>query len=346
MKKLSYIIWLIVALIIATFVYQQFNTNTSQNIANNEVQREWWYNGKIKVWHLVALDMAPMFIAKEAWFFADEWLDIETVFFSNPWDNNAALVWWDLQFHINPFTLPFLGQNQWSPMRIISSAWWREIIEVVIQWEYWVDTVKDLKSWVEENPWKKLKIWTLKGDTLDMIIYRSLLEEGLSYDDFEMVWFNDLLAMVQSFQSKQIDILSHIKPYTTDLILNYDAKVLTNNDTIWWRATPNTTTVAMEWFLEKYPETVKAYLRAQQKWFQFIVDNPEQAVELLEKGQYYKVDSDVLLFAFKNQPKDVILKPNIDGMMIAIDDMVDQWYIEPVDRSVVNTSFLDALWIK
>jgi len=290
--------------------------------------------------------MAPMFIAKEAGFFKEQWLDVETIFFSNPWDSNAALAWWDLQFIINPFTLPFLAENQWVPMRIISSAWGLEIIEIVMQWEHQVDSIKQLKERVINNPWKKLKIWTLQWDTLDMIIYRALLEEWLTYDDFEIIWFNDLLAMVQSFQTKQIDILSHIKPYTTDLIKNYDANVLTNNDLVRGKWTPNTTTVVMQEFIDLYPETIKAYLKAQQQWVELLINNPEKAVELLTKWNYYRVDKETLLFAIKNQSKEIILQPNVNGMMKAINDMVIQWYIEPVSESVVDNSFLETLSIQ
>jgi hypothetical protein len=52
-----------------------------------------------------------------------------------------------------------------------------------------------------------------------MICYRAFKQVGLTYDNFEMVWFQDLLAMVQAFETKQIDILSHIKPYTTNQVV-------------------------------------------------------------------------------------------------------------------------------
>ncbi len=346
-KNIIWIIILIVVLILWIFIYNKYWTLiiTSNNMIETKT---WRYEWKIKVWHLVALDMAPMFIAQEAWYFQDEWLDIETVFFTNPWDSNAALAWWSLQFNINPFTLPYLWENQGIPMRIISSAGWLWIIQVVIQWDIWINSLDSLVTFVSNHPDQKLKIWTLRWDTLDMIIYRALLEKWLTYDDFEMIWFNDLLAMVQSFQMNQIDILTHIKPYTTDLVKNYNAIVLTDSDKVWGYATPNTTTIALQWFIDNYPETVKAYLRAQQKWFQLLVNDPAMAVDLLVKWNYYRVDKDVLLYALTNQSKEVILQPNVEWMMIAIWDMEDQWYIDKLanKNSVYVWDFLQELWIK
>ena len=332
------VIFTIVAIGVIAFSSKQMSPSDTTMKGNDGL-----YPGKIKVGHLVALDMAPLFVAKEAGFFEDEGLDVDLAFFSNPGDNNAALAGGSVQFNINPFTLPYFGENSGVPMRIISTAGGLEIIQVVMQGQYEVETIKQLAEWVKNNPNQTLKVGTLRGDTLDMILYRSFAEAGLTYDDFEMIWFNDLLAMVESFRTGDIAILSHIKPYTTDLIVNYDAKVLTNNDEVWGKGTPNTTIVVLEVFLAQYPETVRRYLRATYKGFELIVNNPEQAVELLTGGNYYKIDNDVLLYALKNQPKEVLLHPNVDGMMMAIQDMVQQNYIEQPQQNIVKTDILDAV---
>ena len=328
----------IVAILAIGFVWFMFFGPQAGPEANAGV-----YPGKIKVGHLVALDMAPLFVAKEAGYFKEEGLDLDTVFFSNPGDNNAALTGGSIQFSTNPFTLPYLAANSGIPMRIISSAGGLGVMEVVIQGTYGVGDLNQLSAWVKANPGKKLRVGTLKGDTLDMILYKAFKDVGLSYDNFEMVWFNDLLAMVQSFQTKQIDILSHIKPYTTDLVVNFGAKTLTDNSAVWGEGTPNCTVAVMDDFLNKYPATVKGYLRALHRGFQLIVDNPEKAVDLLSKGNYYKVDPKVLLYAFQHQPKKVVLKPNVEGMMIAINDMAKQNYIKKPDQDIIRTSLLDEV---
>ena len=339
-KNLTIAIVVVVIAIAGIFAYKSKWMSSTQS---NTEQADGLFPGIIKVGHLIALDMAPLFVAKEEGFFEDEGLDVELAFFSNPGDNNAALAGGSLQFHINPFTLPYFGENSGVPMRIISTAGGLEIMQVVIQGQYDVESMKQLAEWVNDNPDEKLKVGTLRGDTLDMILYKSFADVGLTYDDFEMVWFNDLLAMVETFRTKEIAILSHIKPYTTDLIVNYDAEVLTDNDTVWGKGTPNTTIVVLEDFLEQYPETVRRYLRATYKGFNLIVNDPERAVALLSNGNYFKIDEDVLLYAFKNQPKEVLLHPNVDGMTIAIEDMIKQNYIKRPKQSIVKTEILDEV---
>lgn len=319
--------------IFASACKQGTNENVSQS-------RKGFYEGKIKVGHLVALDMAPLFIAKEKGYFKEEGLDLETIFFSNPGDNNAALAGGSIQFSTNPFTLPYFGENSGVPMRIISSAGGLGIIEVIIQSDFNVKTTEEFVNWIKSHPDKKIKIAVLKGDTLEMIVQKMLSDNGLTYDDVQMVWFNDLLAMVQAFQTNQVDVLSHIKPYTTDLVVNKGAVSLTNNSEIWGYGTPNCTVAVLENFAKKYPETVKAYLRALRKGFKYVVDNPVKSAEILDKGNYYKVDKEVLEYAFQNQPKEVVLKPNREGMMMAIEALVKMGYIKQPKKEIILTSFL------
>jgi len=317
----------IMAVIYVGFLFK--GTDASAN------QADGLYKGKITVGHLVALDMAPLFLAQEAGFFKDEGLDVETRFFANPGDNNAALAGGSIQFSTNPFTLAYLGANAGVPMRIISSAGGLGIIQVVIQGSYGVADMPQLAKWVPEHPNQKIKVGALRGDTLDMILYKAFKDEGMNYDQFEMIWFDDLLAMVEAFKSKHIGILSHIKPYTTDLVVNYGAIELTDNSKVWGEGTPNCAAIVLADFLEKYPETVKKYLRGIQRGFQLSVNDPQRAVDLLTKGNYYNVSPEVLLHAFETQPKKVVLKPFKPGMMACINDMVTQGYIDKPTIDIV-----------
>jgi ABC-type nitrate/sulfonate/bicarbonate transport system substrate-binding protein len=159
----------------------------------------------------------------------------------------------------------------------------------------------------------------------------------------EMIWNNDLLAMVQSFETGQIDILSHIKPYTTRMIVEKGATAITSNAEVWGEGSPNCTLAIMDDFGKKYPNTVKGFLRALNKGYELLVADPEKSVELLTKGGYYKVDSNVLLYALKNQPKKVLLTPDEKSIMLAINDMVSAKYIDAPKTSIIDLSFLESI---
>ena len=332
-------VWIVVAVLVV--IVGGFFILNKKPAPSTAVTGEGLYSGTIKVGHLVALDMAPLFIAKEAGYFKDEGLDVETVFFSNPGDNNAALSGGSIQLSINPFTLAYLGQNSGVPMRIVANAGGNGIMQVVIQGKYNVNSLDDLVSYVKNHPKEKLKVGTLRGDTLDMILYKAFKDKGLSYDNFEMIWFDDLLAMVQSFKTNDIAILSHIQPYTTDLQMNYGAKLLTDNAIVWGKGTPNTTLIALDSFAKKYPETMKRFLKAESRALDLIKSNPEKAEQILAGKNYYKTPDNVLLASFKTQ-SEATLYPNVEGMMTAINDMVTQNYIKKPTVNIVDTSYLDA----
>ncbi len=334
MKKKTYAFILILLLLIGF-------SSCDPNVKSEK--KEGFYQGKIKVGHLVALDMAPLFIAKESGYFKDEGLDVETVFFSNPGDNNTALSGGSIQFSINPFTLPYFADNSGVKMRIISNAGGLSILEVIVQGDLNIENIQQLVDWIKSHPGKKLKIAVLKGDTLEMIIQKMLADNNLSYKDVEMVWFNDLLAMVQSFQTRQVDILSHIKPYTTNMIVNYGARSLCTNTDIWGEGTPNCTQNVMEDFMIKYPGTCKAYLKAIQKGWQLMIDDPQKSTHLLVRGNYYKVDSTVLLHAIQSSPSKVMLTPNMNGMRMAINALAKNGYIKTSNSNIVNMRFVDEI---
>ena len=101
---------------------------------------------KVKAGHLVALDMAPLFLAKEGGCFEKFGLDVETVFFANPGDNNAALAGGEIDFSTNPFTLPFFAANAGVPIRTIAAAGGWGIMQVIADGKLKINSVEDLKK--------------------------------------------------------------------------------------------------------------------------------------------------------------------------------------------------------
>lgn len=282
---------------------------------------------KVKAGHLVALDMAPLFVAKESGCFLKFGLDVETVSFSNPGDNNAALAGGEIDFSTNPFTLPFFAANGGVPIRTISAAGGWGIMQVVADGKLGIDSMESLAQYIKKSP-GKLKIATLQGDTLELILTRSFAQYGIPVEKVEMVYFNDLLAMVDSFRSGKVDLLSHIKPYTTDMVKNKGAKVVTDNARTWTIGTPNTVVSVLDKTLTKRPEIVEAYLNGLLCAADIINGEPEKAVALLSKGTYYRVPTDVLLQAFKSAPAPISFVPDVASVQSVVADLTKLGYIK------------------
>jgi ABC-type nitrate/sulfonate/bicarbonate transport system substrate-binding protein len=284
---------------------------------------------KVKAGHLVALDMAPLFLAKEGGCFEKFGLDVETVFFANPGDNNAALAGGEIDFSTNPFTLPFFAANAGVPIRTIAAAGGWGIMQVIADGKLKINSVEDLKKYILAGTNKKLKFASLQGDTLELILTRIFKTNGIPDDAVEIVNFDDLLAMVDAFRSGQVDVLSHIKPYTTDFVVNKGATLITDNAKIWSPHTPNTVVSVLEKTLQGKPDIVEAYLKGLLCAAEMINKDPAAAVKILSaKNSYYRVSPEVLLNAFKNAPEPISFVPDLDSIQSVVDDLSALGYIK------------------
>ena len=281
----------------------------------------------VKAGHLVALDMAPLFVGVESGCFKKYGLDLQTVAFTNPGDNNAALAGGSIDFSTNPFTLPFFAASSGVPIKTISAAGGWGIMQVIAKSEYKLKSVDDLAKYISQNPGKKLHIATLRGDTLELILVNAFQKHKISSQSVEMVYFDDLLAMVEAFRNSQVDLLSHIKPYTTQFVTEGKATVITDNAEVWSPTTPNTVVSVLEKTLQGKPEIVKSYVQGLRCAAEIINTKPEEAVNLLENGNYYRVDKAVLLEAFKSQPSPITFTPDLSAIQEVVDEMVELKYI-------------------
>ena len=282
----------------------------------------------VRAGHLVALDMAPLFVGVESGCFEQNGLAVETVFFTNPGDNNAALAGGQIDFSTNPFTLPFFAANSGVPIKTVAAAGGWGVMQVIVDSEYQVESMADLATFVAENPDQPLKIATLRGDTLELILVDGFEQAGIAPEAFEMVYFDDLLAMVDAFRLGEVDILSHIKPYTTQFVAAGEANVITDNADVWSPTTPNTVVSVLEKTLNQRPEVVEAYIQGLQCAAEIINTDPEQAIEFLAGGNYYRVEGGVLLTAFETQPSPITFTPDLDAVQTVVDKMVQLEYIE------------------
>lgn len=283
---------------------------------------------KVTAGHLIALDMAPLFVGVESGCFEEQGLEVDTRFFANPGDNNAALAGGAIDFSTNPFTLPFFAANSGVPIKVISAAGGWGVMEVIADGELGLNSMEALAEHVKAGK-PKLTAAVLQGDTLELILVTELAKRGLEPDAIEFVYFDDLLAMVEAYRSGNVDILSHIKPYTSEMVASRGATVLTNNASTWSTNTPNTVVSVLEETLTERPQVVEGYLKGLICAADIINNEPEKAVDLLEKGNYFRVSSDVLKGAFASAPEPISFVPDVAAVQRVVDDLVKMQYVRP-----------------
>ena len=283
---------------------------------------------RVTAGHLVALDMAPLFVASESGCFEQYGLDVDLRFFANPGDNNAALAGRAIDFSTNPFTLPFFAANSGVPVRTIAAAGGWGVMEVIAHGHHELHSMEDLRDHVEKGG-DTLSVAVLQGDTLELIMVSELGRVGLPPDAVRFVYFDDLLAMVEAFRNNRVDILSHIKPYTSQMVAERGATVLTNNATAWSERTPNTVVSVLKRTLEQRPEVVQGYLQGLLCAAEIINNDLDRALGYLSQGNYFRVSPEVLRTAFESAPLPISFTPDVGAIQGVVDELGRLGYIRP-----------------
>src|SRR5262245_48718478 len=166
----------------------------------------------VNVGHLVGICMSPLFYAKATEIFKTEGLDVQMKFMPNPGDALTALNSGAMDIIHNPFTNSFVAAGQGAPVRIIAGSGAGGLF-LIAQKESGIKSMAELGA----RKGKGLKIGTVRFNTFEMMLYRALTTAGLSYSDFEIVWFNDTLALAAAYESKNLDLVTHVEPFATRL---------------------------------------------------------------------------------------------------------------------------------
>ncbi|MFM9882074.1 MAG: ABC transporter substrate-binding protein, partial [Burkholderiales bacterium] len=271
----------------------------------------------IRVGHLVGICMSPLFYADAAGYFKDEKLNVELKFMPNPGDALTALTSGAMNIVHIPFTNMVVAANNGAPVRIIAGSGAGGIF-VVAQGTTGIKSIEDLKR----AKGKGLKLGSMRVNTFELTLYRNLQNAGLSYDDFNMVWFNDVLSMAAAFEAKAIDLVTHVEPFSTNMVDKQGGVAIASNRDVWGKSGPDCVTNARADFIEKYPDATRRYLKALLRADREIKTNPAKAVEILDKGKYYRVNRETLAAALPRQMPQVDLTQGGEkGMEIAINDM-------------------------
>jgi len=294
----------------------------------------------IQVGHLVGICMSPLFYAHATGLFQTEGVKVELKFMPNPGDALTALAAGQQHVVHIPFTNTIVAANNGAPVRIIGGSGAGGLFLIAQQ----STGIKDMGG-LKAAKGKGLKVGAMRLNTFELMLYRALQNAGLSYKDFEMVWFNDTLSMASAFEAKAVDLVTHVEPFATRLVDKLGGVVIASNLDTWGKDGPDCVTNARIDFLEKYPDAARRYLRALLKADAAIKADREKAVDILDKGKYYRVDRDTLRSALPRQmPQVNLIGAGEEGMRVAIKDMTTLGYIKQVPPTLIDFRFLkDAL---
>ena len=292
----------------------------------------------VNVGHLVGICMSPLFYAHAQGYFKDEGLNVQLKFMPNPGDAITALVSNAMDIIHNPFTNAYVAAGQGAPIRIIAGSGAGGLF-LIAQKESGIKSMADLAA----RKGKGLKIGTMRFNTFELTLYRNLVKNGLSYDDYNIVWFNDVLSMASAFEAKAIDAVTHVEPFSTRLVDQMGGVALASNLDVWGEHGPDCVTNTTTRVIQSQPEMLQKYLKAIMRADAAIKADMPKAVEILDAGKYYRVNKEVLTQALPRQKPQVdITKGGDKWMEIAVAYMVTLGYLKTAPK-IIDTTMLQKV---
>ncbi|NQU98015.1 ABC transporter substrate-binding protein [Candidatus Woesearchaeota archaeon] len=279
-KKIILVISLAVVIIFAASLVWQSNSPTGAVVAEQL---------NIRVGYLPVLVNLPLFVALEEGYFEKYNLRLEAIEAQSPNHVLEAIIAGHLDgAGILADPILFAAEAKY-PNEIKIFATTDEtsnnyVASIIVREDSGINTIEDLKG-------KKIGVYT---GLVQVLFLKSILA-GMGFDpetDVEIVQIAPRLQL-QGLESGQYDALSTVEPFVTIAKSKSIGEVLIKNPRVKYiqEPFPSVATPISTEFIEKHPETVRAYLLAYRDAVDFIRSNPEKAKVYLAK--YTPITEDV-----------------------------------------------------
>lgn len=177
---------------------------------------------------------------------------------------------------------------------------------------------------------EKLKgktLGTFQMDTLEVLAYDWLRENGVSFNDITVRYIGGQAEGVEIFRAGGIDMFSTIEPFATAALQSVPGAVqLSNGIDLYGPNYTDCVLVASNQAIEQRPEAVKALIRAMMR-AQYMVENDPQGALDRTVGTYFLTSMENAQAGMSNQPAIVDARDQSDFILNRVDSVMDMGYI-------------------
>ncbi len=276
----------------------------------------------LKIGHLPAGCVSHLLLAKKRNMFAKAGLNVELIQFNSASDNLQTLVTDNVHMMHNPWTTTIAAYSEGTKdLRIVGGSGLSGI-ELVAR----AGSVKNTNEFIAAAG-KGLRVGTIRLDTLELVAYGIMRQNGKSYRDYKMTFFPSMVGMGEALINGAVDVCTLPQPYAESVVKQANGIYLADSNDVWGPEAPDCVITTKMNFIKNNPELIKAYLEVLKKSAKVFYDDFEGALNDLQP--IYGSPREILAIALKRQsPDPVINDAGISGINSGVNYLIQLGYFK------------------
>ena len=291
----------------------------------------------LKVGHLPAGCVSHLLLAKKRGMFAKAGLKVDLVQFNGPADNIRALVAGELHMMHNPWTTTMAAYAEGSKdLRIVGGSGLAGI-ELVAR----KGSVANVNEFIAQAG-KKLRVGTLRLDTLELVGYGVMSQNGVSYDDYEMTFFPSMVGMGEALINGSVDVCTLAQPYAEMVVKEAGGIYLADSNDVWGPEAPDCVITSTSGFMKENSELATRYMAVLRESAASFYNDFDAALDDLQP--LYGAPREILAIALKRQSPDPLLNDaGVSGIHKGVNYLIELGYFnENIADQVLNLDYQPA----
>ncbi|MFW5655849.1 MAG: ABC transporter substrate-binding protein [Roseicyclus sp.] len=254
----------------------------------------------IRIGHLPAGCVSHLLLAKTTGMFADAGLNVELTQFNGPSENLQALVAGGLHAMHNPWTTTLAAYgNGTTNLRIVGGSGLSGVELVARE-----GSVRNVQEFIAAAG-TGLRVGTLRLDTLEVVGYGIMAQNGKTYDDYEMTFFPSMVGMGEALAAGDIDVCTLVQPYAESVVRQANGIYLANSNDVWGPEAPDCVITSTTEVMEDRGEVMTAYMTVLANAARAFYDDFASALDILQP--IYGAPREILEMALLRQSPDPVI---------------------------------------
>jgi len=256
---------------------------------------------RLTLTHGCSLSNLPLFVAEEAGYFTSEGLDVVAPPFAALSSTAKLLASGEADLGSVAFVQPLIDAYGPNPITAVAGS---GLMGIVILAKPGIDSVKKLRG---------RRVGTFRGDPLEVLLHDKLAEQGMRFDEVEVVYIDTPEQAYEGFARGDLAAVTLAEPHGMHLRA-MGAVELSDGTELWGDPFPDTILVSTNRFLRERPDAVRAAIRAMLRAERQIRQDPVGVLKHVAK-HYPSYPREEIIMGSRQQPPCVDIRPYVNVIL-------------------------------